>query len=87
MRRLKESEDWKFAKQKLEMMITAVNALETLPKGVTATSLQKEISVRQKAIAIIHSWIQEVEGDGEQKVINSQITKETSDLITRFGEP
>jgi hypothetical protein len=87
MRRLKESSDWKFAKEKLDKMITIMNSLETLPKNVTATTLQKEIAIRQKAISIIYSWIQEVEGDGEQKQVNSQtIQKINNELVTRFGE-
>jgi hypothetical protein len=86
-RRLKVSDDWKYAKEKLDKMIIAINAIETLPKNVTPTTLAKEIGIRQKAIAIIQTWIQEVEGDGEQKVINSQINKEvTEPMVQRFEE-
>ncbi len=87
MRRLKESSDWQFAKEKLDKIITIMNSIETLPKGVTATTLQKEIAIRQKAISIIYSWIQEVEGDGEQKELNSQTNQLTqNDLLTHFEE-
>ena len=86
-RRLKESSEWKWAKDKLYKIITAINSIETLPKNVTPTTLAKEIGIRNKAITIIQTWIQEVEGDGEQKVINSQINKQANDpMIKRFEE-
>ncbi len=68
-------------------MIIAINAIETLPKNVTPTTLAKEIGIRQRAIAIIQTWIQEVEGDGEQKVINSQINKQVLEpMVQHFEE-
>jgi len=84
-KRLKENEDWKWAKQKLEDCINAVTSIGTLPKGVTATTLQKEIDSRHKAIGLIRTWIEEVEGAGIQQEFN-KINKEKNELITRFGE-
>jgi hypothetical protein len=60
--RLQENPDWKWAKEVLDSHIQAILLIETLPKNVTATALEKEIHVRQKAIGLINTWLQEVEG-------------------------
>lgn len=86
MRRLKESDDWKFVKGKLDALMTEYLSLSSVPDYKTATSLMNEINTRKKAVGIVRTWFEEVEGTGVQQQYNLQAKKinKESDLITHF---
>lgn len=80
--RLSASEDWKWAKEKLFDIVGLVLSLETLTEFKTATALQLEISARKKAAGMIKTWVEMVEGLGEQSKYN-QVKKEDDSYIVR----
>lgn len=85
MRRLKESEDWKWAKEKLKSLMDTMNSLVGLPKD--RDERDREIDSRIKAIGLVSAWIEEVEGTGIQQQFNAKETKIiNNELLTRFGE-
>ena len=85
--RFKNSPDWAWAKEKLELLITGMSTLASLPKGVTATTLQKEIDKRNAAVALVKTWIEYIEGIIESQQINKdKIINNGNELITHFGE-
>lgn len=81
--RLSESEDWKWAKEKLHLMLQALLSIETLSEYKTATSLQTEISARKKAKGIVLSWLEEVDGLKNQNKYNKPINETNTDYIIR----
>ena len=85
-RRLRDNDDWKWAKGQLTNMIAAVMSIETITEYKTATSLQQEIAARKKAAGLVKAWIEEVEGSGIQQQYNTQEKIINNELMTRFEE-
>lgn len=79
--RLATSEDWKWAKDKLTLLIEAVMSIETLKEYKTATSLQNEIDARKKAKGIVYSWLEEVDGLKNQSAYNKPTKENNMDYI------
>lgn len=81
--RLLNSEDWHWAREKLEGFITAVDSVSTLPDK-SDEEVGQEAKARKKAQVLVLSWIQEIESysqaakafneslrtDGPPKIIN-----------------
>jgi len=86
-KRLKENEDWKWAKHRLEELINTAFSLATLPNYKTATALQREVETRQKAAGLILTWFEEVEGTGVQRDFHKEKPLTDNGMITRFEEP
>jgi len=85
-RRLTDSEEWKWAKGKLENMISAVLSIETLADYKTAGALQLEIQARKRAKGLIKSWFEEVEGLATQQNYNKQLKDSPENYIVREEE-
>lgn len=85
-KRLKDNEDWKWAKQKLELTIIDYLSFDSVPEYKTATALQNEFNTRKKAAGIVRAWFEEVEGTGIQQQFNKEKKTINNELITRFGE-
>lgn len=63
--RLLENEDWRWAREKLEGFITALDSISTLQDG-TNEVVGEEAKVRKKAQIMVLSWIQEIESLSQQ---------------------
>jgi hypothetical protein len=63
-RRLKDNEDWKWAKTKLETIIQIYESIGTLDYRLSDTSLAKELRRRRGVSSLLTSWLEEIEGTG-----------------------
>lgn len=86
-KRLTSSEEWKWAKRKLELLIEAINSLDTLTNFKTATAIKTEIDIRKRSVALVRTWVEEVENAALQQDFNQLIEDNLSEqLIVRRKE-
>jgi hypothetical protein len=63
-KRLKDNEDWIWAKDQLETLINIYESIGTLDYKLSDTSLAKELRRRRGVTSLIRSWLEEIEGTG-----------------------
>lgn len=78
-RRLKENEDWIWAKNQLETIIQIYESIGTLDYKLSDTALAKELRRRRGVSGLLRSWLDEIEGTGTIPLPPAQ-----EPLLTRF---
>ncbi len=61
-RRLVENPDWKWAKGKLETILTIYNTVGTLDYKLSDAALAKQVRLRKDVVALLQSFMDEIEG-------------------------
>jgi len=74
------SQGWSEVKEIFTNKILDLQSIKNLSKGVTATTLAKEISVRECAVDILMEIIKEVEGRAEQYQGNAPMMQDVEIL-------
>ena len=78
------SQGWQKVKQIFTNKIIDLQSIKNLTKGVTATTLAREIATREAAVDILLEIIREVEGQAEQFSGNKGLTKDPEEAIINF---
>lgn len=80
--RLLGNSDWLWAKGKLQDFLLIMDSISTIPKNKTPEEKLKLIEVRTEAIAIVKSWIEEVEGTAHAAQVPQP--ESIDEVVTRF---
>lgn len=82
--RLLASEEWKWAREKLEGYITANDSISTLPD--TSNELMGESAkARKQAQKIILTWMQDIEGTAEATTAyNNSLVTDSAPMIVEL---
>lgn len=79
-----KSEGWQIVKQKLYHKLGELNSIVSIPTDVFSkpAELNNEIAQRYNAIALVQSWIKEIEGIANKNDFDKRaLQKETLDQI------
>ena|SRR6185369_12304955 len=76
------SDGWRYAKDKLETILKKVDAISSLPEGLTREQKLEEMDRRQGAISLVREWMNLVEGRAAQHANNGPLlTQQSEDII------
>lgn len=78
------SKGWQEVKQIFTDKIIDLQSIKNLSKGVTATTLAREIATREAAVDILLEIIREVEGKAQQFDGNRNLTKNPEEVIVNY---
>jgi len=83
--RLLHNDDWKQAKKYLNEMFIQLDSWSTLPETFTPNQKLREMEHRQAAIALVQTWIAQIEGRADVGVETAKVMIDHSELAENFS--